>query len=157
VRLWGQNGLVGPVEVGRSRAVRSGYGFVCVLEQDETVRCHGLYSVHESVARVDGPVPSLRSVASLSSGFEHSCAVTHAGRVYCWGRNNIGQLGDGTTTYSVEAHEVVNLNDVVQVSCGREHSCALTSDGSVYCWGSNAKGELGDGTLNERHTPVRVM
>ena len=157
VRSWGLNSLAGPVDVSASRAVSSGYGFVCVLTQDASVSCHGSYSVHESVDRVDGPVPGLSAVASISSGFEHSCAVTRAGKVYCWGRNNRGQLGDGGTEYSVAAREVANLEQVVEVTCGREHSCARKSDGSIYCWGSNDVGELGDGTTRERHSPVAVL
>jgi alpha-tubulin suppressor-like RCC1 family protein len=112
--------------------------------------------VHDVVDRVDGPVPELTEVAHIASGFEHSCAVIQTGKVYCWGRNNRGQLGDGSTTYTTVPTRAVGLDDVVEVTGGREHSCARTADGSVYCWGSNDSGELGDGTTTERHTPLRV-
>lgn len=157
VRTWGGNPLAGTVDVAASRSVGSGYGFVCVVTPDASVRCQGLYSVHEVVERVDGIVPGLSSVANMSCGFEHSCAVTQEGKVYCWGRNNRGQLGDGSTEYTGEAHEVVGLDQVVEVTCGREHSCARKADGTVHCWGSNDKGELGDGTTTERRTPVPVI
>ena len=157
VQTWGENDLAGPMDVDSSRAVRSGYGFVCVLTDEATVRCKGVYSVHDFVERVDGLVPGLESVANMSSGFEHTCAVVQQGKVYCWGRNNRGQLGDGSTEYTIEPREVVGLDQVIEVTCGREHSCAHKADGSVYCWGSNEQGELGDGTTTERHTPVRVI
>ncbi|HKU39633.1 MAG TPA: hypothetical protein VJR89_15845 [Polyangiales bacterium] len=158
VRSWGMNSLAGQIDVASSRAVSSGYGFVCTLAQDASVRCKGIYIVRDEVGvPVDGVVQGLRSIASMSSGFEHSCAVTQQGKVYCWGRNNRGQLGDGSTTHSLEAREVVGLDHVVEVTCGREHSCAHKADGSVYCWGSNDLGELGDGTTTERHTPVAVI
>ena len=156
VRSWGENGLAGPVDVSSSLAVSSGYGFVCILTPDATVRCQGIYNVHETVPRFAGLVPGLSDVVSLSSGFEHSCAITRAGKVFCWGRDNRGQLGDGVTAYRTEAREVPNLEHVVEVTCGREHTCARTQDGSIYCWGSNDKGELGDGTTTERHSPVLV-
>jgi alpha-tubulin suppressor-like RCC1 family protein len=157
VRTWGENDIAGPVDVDPSRAVSSGYGFVCTLTEDATVRCKGVYSVHDPVERVDGFVPGLSSVANMSSGFEHTCAVTQQGKVYCWGRNNRGQLGDGSTESTSEAREVVGLDHVIEVTCGREHSCAHKADGSVQCWGSNDQGELGDGTTTERHTPVPVI
>jgi len=76
--------------------------------------------------------------------------------VWCWGHNQYGQLGDGTTTHRLTPVQVQNLSDVVQVTEGFYHTCALKEDGTVWCWGRNSEGQLGDGTTTNRLTPVQV-
>ena len=102
------------------------------------------------------------SVASISVGLDHSCAVTDAGAVLCWGRNDFGQIGDGTTSDVDSPSELAGLSpDVRAVAAGDLHTCALMVDGGVKCWGRNAFGQLGDGTgggdgVDEQLTPVDV-
>jgi alpha-tubulin suppressor-like RCC1 family protein len=126
----------------------------------------------------DGDV--LSGVVQVSAGGYHTCAVRDTGTggtVFCWGRNDEGQLGNGSTTQSlvpvrVCAAGVIDtagkcgnqfLSGVVQVSTGDFHSCAVTdtgTGGTVYCWGSNYYGQLGNdqgGTSNDKSlVPVRV-
>jgi alpha-tubulin suppressor-like RCC1 family protein len=84
---------------------------------------------------------------SIASGLEHTCALTPDGDAYCWGLNNVGQLGDGTQTNADAPVRVVGGNHFVKIvaagGTSLSHSCALTTSGLVYCWGSNAGGELG--------------
>lgn len=98
------------------------------------------------------------NVTQLSLGYLHSCAITTAGAVKCWGLNDKGQLGDGTTTTRLTPVNVVGLSaGVVGLSVGVYHSCALMTSGGVKCWGYDALGQLGnDAALANQLTPVDV-
>jgi alpha-tubulin suppressor-like RCC1 family protein len=89
-------------------------------------------------------------VSAIASGGHHSCAVTTAGTVKCWGANNEGQLGNTTNVLTSNPNstplDVNNLSGVVAIAVGLYHSCALTTTGGVKCWGDNAYGQLGNGT-----------
>jgi alpha-tubulin suppressor-like RCC1 family protein len=91
----------------------------------------------------------------LSAGSVHSCGVTTADRAYCWGNNDLGFLGDGTTTPHLTPVSVVGGLSFRQVSAGG-HTCAVTTGYRAYCWGSNYSGQLGDGTTTNRLRPVAV-
>ena len=87
------------------------------------------------------------SVATFDGGDQHTCVLTTAGGVQCWGDNSYGQLGDGTTTERTNPVDVVALTGgVTAIAAGGEHTCALTMSGGVQCWGRNQWGQLGDGT-----------
>jgi alpha-tubulin suppressor-like RCC1 family protein len=93
----------------------------------------------------------------IDAGTSHSCAVTSAGGVRCWGENGAGQLGDGTVVDDHEPADVAGVvSGIADVAAGSGHSCALTTGGGVKCWGDNAFGQLGDGTLTPQHEPVDV-
>jgi alpha-tubulin suppressor-like RCC1 family protein len=92
---------------------------------------------------------------AVSAGGDHTCAITNAGAIKCWGDNGFGQLGDATTT---ERHTPVTVarSGAAAIAAGWQHTCAITTKGGVICWGRNTYGGLGDGTKHERHRPVAV-
>jgi hypothetical protein len=95
---------------------------------------------------------------SIAVGGFHGCAPTSTGGVRCWGRNDYGELGDGTTGNRLAPVDVSGLGGgVTAIATGWFHSCALTRAGGVKCWGWNYSGQLGDGTRDDRGTPVYVF
>lgn len=94
-------------------------------------------------------------VTQISGGNFFRCAIQN-GAAKCWGRNDHGQLGDGTTTDNGTPQQVIGLNtDVTYISVGVAHACAIHS-GIVKCWGWNNKGQLGNGTIIDSSVPVNV-
>jgi alpha-tubulin suppressor-like RCC1 family protein len=99
--------------------------------------------------------PILKAVA-ISAGEKHTCVVTNAGYVNCWGNNEHGQLGDGTMVNSNVPVEAQGMHDAAAVAAGWAHTCVLTRAGAVKCWGYNQNGELGNGKTADSSTPVEV-
>ena len=74
----------------------------------------------------------------------HSCGVTTDDRAYCWGSNDRGQLGDGTTVTRLKPTAVAGNIGFSKISGGGDHTCGVTTGRAAYCWGYNVYGELGD-------------
>jgi alpha-tubulin suppressor-like RCC1 family protein len=93
----------------------------------------------------------------MAAAEEHTCAITGAGGVLCWGLNSFGQLGNGAAIDSNTPVPVVAMpSGVVSIAAGAEFTCALTNAGAVWCWGNNSSGQLGNGTFTPSSIPVRV-
>jgi alpha-tubulin suppressor-like RCC1 family protein len=171
VKCWGLNSLgrlgngnaansAVPVDVvGLSSgvaAVAAGQEHSCAVTTSGAVKCWGynLYgqlgngntSLPDHVSSVPVGVVGLASgVANVSVGYETSCAVTTSGALKCWGYNDYGQLGNGTTDRASTPADVTGLGfGVVSVSLGYVHGCAVTTSGTVKCWGEGATGQLGN-------------
>ena len=88
-----------------------------------------------------------RTAIAITAGYHHTCAILDDGSVSCWGYNNKGQLGDGTTTERNTPTQTSSLGTdrtAVAIDAGGYHTCAILDDGSVSCWARNNYGQLGD-------------
>ena len=93
-----------------------------------------------------------------AGGGNFACAVRSDGSLWCWGRGEIGQLGEGQTQHRGTPVPVVGMQTGVSgVSVGEGHACATKTDGSLWCWGYNPFGQLGDASTISRTTPVAVV
>jgi alpha-tubulin suppressor-like RCC1 family protein len=95
---------------------------------------------------------------AIAAGNLYSLALKADGRVFAWGYNGSGQLGDDTLDSTLTPVQVVNESDFVAIAAGSDHSLALKADGRVYAWGGNfSNGRLGDGTTIGKSSPVLVV
>jgi len=102
-----------------------------------------------------------KTILSVDIGQTRICVVASDNNGYCWGRNEAGQFGDGTTTDSrlpvaVSKTGVLNSKSIKQISTSITNTCALATDGVAYCWGGNAAGQVGNGTTAATTVPVAV-
>ncbi len=97
--------------------------------------------------------------ASVTTGLQHTCALTTNHQVYCWGYNADGEFGDSVTTGSttpVQSSGAIYLN-LASVSAGQAYTCGVAVGGAAYCWGAGVNGQLGDGSTAGSVVPVAVL
>src|ERR1043165_8886285 len=95
-------------------------------------------------------------VASVSTGWSHSCALCKSGEGACWGTNFLGNLGVPLPTARAITAVSAGLKDVREVAAGSYHPCARLASGRATCWGANNDGQLGDDTEATRLHPGMV-
>ena len=149
-------------------SIRSGCSFSMALDTSGHVWTWGSNSVGQLGTGSPAPfnatptmvsLPTGTIVKTISAGEGFGVALNATGKLFAWGIDNRGQLGDGGhrtgSTVPVRVH-LPSGTTVTFVASGSEHSLALTSTGGVLAWGDNDFGQLGDGTTLERDTPVRI-
>ncbi|PKN44154.1 MAG: hypothetical protein CVU59_12395, partial [Deltaproteobacteria bacterium HGW-Deltaproteobacteria-17] len=124
--------------------IAAGGSHSCALISDGTVRCWGFNSFGQlgdgtTTNRLTPvQVTGLSNIKEVAVGNDHSCAISNNnGIVYCWGANNMGQLGDGTTISRTSPTQITGLINASAIALGMQLSCALISTGTVRCWGAN--------------------
>ena len=159
------------VEFPQGKGVKSmgmGLKHTCAILEDDTLTCWGLDS-HGALGNGDSDTsdkytpqtittPSDRKVVKVKPGATHTCILLDDGGVMCWGRDNVGQLGNGDTSDTIHTPssnvELPEGRAATDLSVGDHHSCALLDNGSITCWGLNNYGQLGENTTTNRPIPV---
>ncbi len=190
INCWGSNGdgqladravsisstpVFAPYELEGVKDVAIGGAHTCVLVTSNRVNCWGANGKGQlgDGTAVDRslPVPAtavggegvLTDIKQLVVGRDHTCALTTAGRVRCWGSNFFGQLGDGTTVDATTPRPVVGvagtgeLSGIKQLSAGAFHTCGVLTNGRTYCWGADFADQLGAAGEGNTSQPVVVV
>jgi alpha-tubulin suppressor-like RCC1 family protein len=146
-------------------SVTAGESHSCVVRGSGEVLCTG-FNGDGQVARDPGVTDQtlrLNTIVGVAAdavwaGYDHNCARAQTGELYCWGRNQEGQLGVPVSTLEFTPVQVMGLpaTTIVDVAAGRNHTCAILGNGLVACWGSNVLGQLGQGDQTPKSGPVFV-
>lgn len=119
-------------------------------------------SIRASTRRITATIPPPGEPQSIDTSIGHGCGVAEDGRGYCWGSNEQGELGNGSTEPSrvpvpISSAERFQTIEVQATRNSYSYSCGLTLDGAVLCWGANLGQVLGDGTSASSPTPVPLV
>lgn len=178
IRCWGEGstGQLGnnatldslvPVQVSSMTtgiSVTTGMSHTCAINNSGAALCWGANNYGQignggiDLRQIPTNVSTLNSgVTVISSQNDNTCATKSNGAAFCWGQNNGGYLGDGTTTSSNIPVAVSGLSSGTQsVTNGYHQNCALTTSGFAFCWGTNTYGQLGDGSTSPSNIPRAV-
>ena len=135
-------------------AVAAGYSHTCAIASGGELKCWGrnvegqLGDGTSTTRLTPVSVSGLSSgVVAVAAGYSHTCAITGAGALKCWGSGGNGQLGNGTQSGSLVPAQVTGLTSgVTAVAAGWRFNCAITTGGAAQCWGANLNGQVGVGT-----------
>jgi len=140
--------------IANATAIDAGVFHACARLADGKVKCwgnssHGQVGHGAFVIAVNTPadVSLPEGVAQITAGGSTTCALTAAGKVYCWGDNASGQLGtfDNPTDHNTPIAPQSLETNIAQIDTNSSTTCALNTSGLVYCWGSSIAGMLGAG------------
>ncbi len=160
VKCWGYpytlNGDTALLEIPGSNGAMSlslgtdGQG--CIIMKDGTMKCWEKYT--SPVASV---VTGIADAKQIAVGYGHRCILNSAGKVLCWGSNDLGQLGLGVSSNTIAVPtETPGLGIVKQIVTGDFHTCALTTENRVKCWGANFNGQIGTSVLGSTAVPSEL-
>jgi alpha-tubulin suppressor-like RCC1 family protein len=172
VRCWGDFQPSKTIDVGgAAKELGAGENHDCAALTSGAVKCWGANDSGQlgngslapsksgvSVSGIDGIAASAKAVAA---GYAFSCALLTSGAVRCWGANDSGELGAGSTlAESATPLGVAGIDGTAAaataIALGDGHACAIVADGSVRCWGANDYGQLGAAIAVKSAVPVTV-
>jgi alpha-tubulin suppressor-like RCC1 family protein len=175
VKCWGQN-TNGELGDGTDRLIRNtpvdvigisdvatmttGFSNTCAVSEGD-IYCWGMVPNNGRYEFTNIPIAIQapgEEIVKVASGARHICGVSNRGAVLCWGENETGQLGDGSTRQTARIVDVPGFtNAVTEIAASYHCTCALTTAGEVLCWGDNSAGQLGNGTTENSAVPVDVV
>lgn len=143
--------------------LKGSYGNRTLYAKWEMNQYHVSYYTYDNYNSLDTIIllPG-ETIVSVSLGGSHSALLTSNGRVFTWGKNNFGQLGDGTVIDKLSPIDITNKfsllvdEKIISITLGDNHSSALTSNGRLFIWGSNEYGQIGNSTLIKRISPTDI-
>ena len=147
--------------------ISAGTGHTCAVDQAGQAWCWGRNDYgtlgdatrNSSLTPIAIPLPAGTTLASVTAGEYHSCGLTPAGKAWCWGLADFGQMGDGIIRpFMSTPVEVVSPGVVfASLTLGIAHTCGLTPQGTAWCWGRGHRGRLGNGTTEDKPLPTQVQ
>ena len=145
--------------------IAAGGSHTCGITSSDDVKCWGAGSSGQlGTGSTPGQilVPTNANTSgvkykSITAGKFHTCGLSSADGIYCWGNNTSGQVGDSTTTSRFEPRLVPGGIKFKSVSAGVDHTCTVTlANQESYCWGNSESGQLGIGSFNNHSAPAKV-
>lgn len=144
-------------------SVAVGADYTCGRSNGGVLKCWGNGSFGQlgdgstSGRYVPSHVATAKKFDFVSTGTSHTCAIEQGtGRLFCWGLNNFGQLGDGSTIDRGTPVAVDPATSYKEVAVALNSTCGLTTSGLVRCWGSGASGQIGNGSTSNSPTPITI-
>ena len=119
----------------------------------------GLGNTNNQLAPLLVPFSANITAWHVAAGSTHSLLLDSFGRLYSWGSNAYGQLGNGTTNAQMLPQPVSLPSGVTSwsaIAAGDGFSLAIGNNGNVYAWGRNNLGQLGNTTITNSAVPIRV-
>jgi len=163
----GQNAsALEPWQSGGWKQISTGLDFACGIATSDTVYCWGNNTYGQLGTGTTSNLPKTTPVAvntsgvlagktilSVAAGSQHSCAIASDNQVYCWGNNQIGQLGNNSTQPSatpvaIDTSGVLSGKTVLSIDSKGNNVCVIASDNQAYCWGDSGWGQHGNNNGN---------
>ena len=147
-----------------------GYGHTCSIDSLDNLKCWGWNHKGQlgDGTNTQQTTPTTISLGmgsvyatEVAIGYDYTCIIDSLHRVNCWGGNEYGQLGDGTTSSRLTPTLIplgldIDNPSATKISAGDYHTCAVDTLDNLKCWGRNHKGQLGDGTDTQRNKPIII-
>ncbi len=168
-QLSGATESLTPVQVSgisNATAISAGHSHACARLSTGQVKCWGSNASEQlgdenyfdSSSNVPVTVSFMTDAIGITAGGFHTCALRSTGEMACWGENEVGQLGDGSTFNAPTPKPVAgNITTAQEVSAGSLHTCARLANRTVKCWGDGSLGQVGNGMDTKETSPVTVV
>lgn len=145
--------------------ISAGAYHTCAVTEKGTLYCWGsnrsgkLGITGKSYSAYAEKVAGLpEQMIQVAAGLNHTCGLSVSEKIYCWGGDLFGQLGDGLTTDRANPQLLSNQKEpFTSLSAGWYHTCGLTATGGVMCWGKGYDGEIGNESVRLSLTPAPVV